>query len=158
MDFHNTWIGFGGAGQSDSEPPFTSIDRARTWAELARSVGYDAEIIRCEGLAEFGAGPDAQRAGAFLGWDVSRLSGSNFSVVVDCIGLWEASFVRGQRQHTTPECVAEYFNALLNEQRLFPDAGTAQRFLAASRECVKAFGGDETALEAEAVAVFSVPG
>ena len=42
----------------------------------------------------------------------------------------------------TLNVVAEYFNALLNPNRLFDDIGQAERFLKADRECASRFGGE----------------
>ena len=153
------------AGLGDEEHPspideeyFSSIEEAAKWAGIARSLGYDCELIRFAPALDSASSVVAARRGeCFAGWDVAILKGAFYSVLVDdCIGLWDGTFKRGQWESVAAECMAEYFNTQLNEHRLFPDLESAQRFLFAYRETLECFGGDECALEASPLAIYLI--
>jgi hypothetical protein len=118
------------------------LSHARAVMECATTHGITCEAVKCGVAQPEGKPDDTSEEGEFLGYDVAQPWGDNYSVIVDrCMDLWVPSQAE-PNPFATFVVVAEYFNALLNPNKLFDDIAQAQRFLQVDRELASRFGGE----------------
>jgi hypothetical protein len=128
--------------QLDGEVDLWDLSHARAVMECAKKHGIACEIVKCTVALPEGKLDDTSEEGEFLGYDVAQPWGDNYSVIVDlCMDLWVPSQAQ-PNPFATFVVVAEYFNALLNPNKLFDDIAQAQRFLQVDRELASRFGGE----------------
>lgn len=127
--------------QFSHEDSFSELSRAVDEMEFARRHNILSEIIECEVVLPDEKLEKARVKGDLLGYDVVQPS-SFYSPIVDrCMGLWVPS-EPAEAHFSTLLVVAEFFNAMLNENRLFAEVGQAERFLRVDRECASRFEGE----------------
>ncbi len=145
------------------ESYFASLEDAIKLVRCARKAGIECGIFRCvdwhNGLVE----PHSFGGWSFLGYDVAQPHRGGYSAIVDrCLNCWrpyggKKSVGNEIDSYETLQCIAEFFNAKLNEYRLFPRLCDAQRFLQVDRECAERFDG-ETNVDLGVVLVFEEQG
>jgi len=127
--------------QEDEFLTFTDVETARIFLKRGRGYGIDSEIIECVMASDAVQPSILAQSQCFLGFDVAQPYG--YSAIVDrCLDLWDPK-ARDEKLAAleTARCVAEFFNAKLNQHRLFDSYEDALYFLRVDRECAEHFGG-----------------
>jgi hypothetical protein len=128
--------------QFSAEDTYSDLSLARDEMELAKKHNIDCEIVMCRVIFPDIDQQDVPGTEEFLGYDVVQPFSSCYSAIVDrCRRLW-VPLPSDVNPFATLILVAEYFNALLNPNKLFDDIAQAQRFLQVDRELASRFGGE----------------